>query len=122
MKRKTTEKFLIDGIPLLTPDAGVEVKSEDLEGVTARDESGFMRRVLKRSNVKTWELTYGTLMGDEFAYIKALVSGKASFRFTFYDENGVKQETTAYCKQTSVSWWSAKRGLYKNLQLRIVEC
>lgn len=107
---------------MLTPDAGVDIKITDIEAGGGVDASGVTHRILLRSDIKTWEFTYGTLTAEEYAYTRSIIKGKRDFQFTFHDETGQKQSVTAYCKQTSVSWWNEHRGLYKNLQFSIIEC
>lgn len=122
MKRKFTQDFLVDGTPLLMPDADINIICEDLEGETGRDESGFTHRSVLRSEVKTWQFVYAILTAEEYAYIKELLRGKSTFAFTFKDEKNQVQTVKAYCKQTSASWWSSRMGLYKNLQFDVIEC
>lgn len=123
MKRKKTNDFLIDDTPMLTPDAGIDVKSTDMEhGSSGTDESGVMHRILRRSNVKTWAFSYAILTAEEYAYMVGLLRGKAHFRFTFVNDEGEKETVTAYCKETSASYWSRRRGLYKNLQFTVIQC
>lgn len=122
MKRQITNDFLIDGEPMLVPDAGIGVKSTDIEAVMATDESGVTHRKLRRSDVKTWEFSYAVLTAEEYVYIRGLMKGKATFSFTFTNEEGTTEEVRAYCKETSASYWSNRRGLYKNLQFSIIQC
>lgn len=122
MKRKLTQDFTVDGEPMLMPDAGVELVSEDLDGESARDESGYYHRCVWRHDVKKWKFAYAVVTAEEYAYIKQLFQGKTTFQFGFTDEGGNRQTAKAYCMQTSVSWWSARRGIYKNLQFEVIEC
>ena len=44
---KTTDKFLINGKPMLVPDAGMKFSYEDLDSSeSGRDQSGYMHRVI----------------------------------------------------------------------------
>ena len=123
MKRKLTTDFLIDGTPMLTPDAGVSLKRKDMDhGSTGTDESGVMHRMLVRSDVKSWDFSYAILTAEEYAYTVGLLRGKATFSFAFKNDEGQPETVTAYCKETSVSYWSNRRGLYKNLQFTIIQC
>jgi len=81
-----------------------------------------MHRFITRTNVKTWEFTYALLTAKEYAYVKALLQGKPNFQFTFRNEDGEKETVAAYSKETSVSYWSRRRELYKNLQFAIIQC
>lgn len=123
MKREKTNDFLIDDAPMLTPDAGIIVKRADLErGSSVRDESGVMHRSLSRTDVKTWDFSYAILTAEEYAYMVELLRGKAQFRFTFVNDAGEKETVNAYCKETSASYWSRRRGTYKNLQFSVIQC
>lgn len=110
--------FAVDGQPLLTPDADVELSEQDLDGASAgRDEGGFMHRVVVRHKVRTWSFTYSLLTEQELQYLRSLFEGKATFRFSF--DGG---ETTAYCARRSVSLHDRAHGLYKALWFDIIEC
>ena len=122
MKRSLTQDFKIDDTPMLTPDAGVGITCEDLEEGTERDESGFTHRSVLRCDVKTWQFSYSVLTAEEYAYTKKLLRGKNTFQFSYKDEDGQPQTVTAFCRQTSASWWSIRHGVYKNLQFDIIEC
>lgn len=123
MKRSFINDILIDGKPMLTPDAGVKMKYTDTESdSTGRDESGVMHRKIIRSDVKTWDFTYSVLFADEYVYLSELLRGKATFRFTFINEKGTEETVDAYCKQRSITYWSKRRGIYKNMQFSIMQC
>lgn len=123
MKRQLTNDLRIDDAPMLEPDAGIGLKASDLEsGGTGHDERGFMHRILVRSDVKTWDFSYAMLTSEEYVYMTNLLRGKATFSFTFKNENGEKETVKAYCKQRSAAYWSQRRGLYKNLKFSIVQC
>lgn len=123
MKRTKTSDFLINDTPMLTPDAGIDLKRTDMEHRSSgTDESGVMHRILCRSDVKTWDFSYAILTAEEYAYMVGLLHGKAIFRFTFVNDEGEKETVNAYCKETSVSYWSRRRGLYKNLQFTVIQC
>ena len=122
MKRKTTVEFLIDGTPMLMPDAGVRIGYTDLEGESGRDESGFLHRHVIRSGMKKWDFSYALLTAEEYAYVRSLLRGKSTFAFTFTNESGEVETITAYCSETSAAYWSHRRGLYKEMQFSIIEC
>lgn len=122
MKRKLTEEFLIDGTPMLMPDAGVVLDFSDLISPdSGLDEMGYAHHIVLREDVKTWRFVYSWLTAEEYTYIRSLLRGKHNFPFTFKDEDGKSQTVTAHCMQKSVSYWSARRGLYKDLQFEITE-
>lgn len=123
MKRKLIEDFLIDGKPMLCPDNGVILEENDLiSNDCGRDEAGFMHRIVIRKGIKTWRFIYSVLTAEEYVYVKSLLQNKADFVFTFKDDEGTIQQTRAYSTQTSVSYWSARRGLYKDFEFEINEC
>jgi len=123
MKRKFTNDFLIDDAPMLDPDEGVGIDFSDLQSeASGRDESGCMHNIIIRSGIKTWSFAYSWLTAKEYAYIQGLLSGKARFAFTFKDEAGESKKVKAYCRKRSVSYWSARRGLYRDLKFDIIEC
>jgi len=123
MKRETINSFLIDGTPLLDPDSGIEYEEEDLLCTDGgRDEAGYMHNIVMRYGVKKWRFVYSILTAAEYAYIKKLFRGKTTFTFTFKDEEGKIQQTTAYCTKHNTAYWSARRGLYKDLEFEIIEC
>lgn len=123
MKRKKHSAFEIDGRPMLNPDAGIGLKSADIESAgTGSDEGGFTHRILVRSDVKTWDFSYAVLTAEEYVYMMDLLKGKATFTFTFKNERGYSETVKAYCKQRSAAYWSHRRGLYKNLKFTIYQC
>ena len=116
--RATTQLYLINGRPMLVPDADVQESYEDLDSADAgRDESGVMHRFVVRSRVRSWSFTYSLLTGEELAYLRGLFAGKATFRFAF--DGG---ETTAYCSGEEVHLYDRKRGVYKGLKFDVIEC
>ena len=123
MKRNLTNDFLIDGTPMLDPDTGVGLDFSDLlSGSSGVDEGGYTHNIVVRSEVKTWHFSYAWLTAEEYAYVRSLLRGKNSFSFTFKNEDGQTKTVKAYCQKKSVSYWSARRGLYKDLQFDIIEC
>lgn len=123
MRRKYTKDFLIDDTPMLDPDAGVGLDLSDiLSDASGRDESGTVHNFVIKSEVKTWHFSYAWLTAKEYAYIHSLLRGKSTFSFTYKEEDGSTKTVKAYCQKKSVSYWSARRGLYKDLQFDIIEC
>lgn len=123
MKRKLIEDFLIDNTPMLDPDAGVNMTSEDIEeGATGMDESGVMHRMVLYADVKTWEFTYSTLTEEEFRYLRSLWKGKDMFQFTFTNDEGDRETVNAYIKSMRTCYWSKRHGLYKNMRFTILQC
>ncbi len=115
--------FLIDGKPILTPDAGMELSREDLDSAeSGRDESGVMHRFVLRYGVRKWSPSYAVLTEEEYVYMLSLIQGKSEFRVTYRDETGTRKSGVAYCSKTSILLYDQKAGLYKNFKLNIIEC
>lgn len=113
--------FAVDGKPLLAPDAGVELKRQDLDAADAgRDESGVMHRLVIRSRVKSWEFRYGALTSAEYAYLQSLLT--SGFTFTYPGPDGSVQTCQAYCSGESITYFDARLGQYKNYRFTITEC
>ena len=123
MKRKTTSKFQINGVPMMTPDVGVEIGVTDLiSSDSGRDESGFTHNIVLRSEVHTWTFRYAWLTAEEYAYVRQLLRGNHEFDFTFPNEKGETKTVKAYCIEKRAAYWSSKSALYKDMQFEIVEC
>lgn len=122
MKRAYVDEFLIDGEPMLSPDAGVHISCTDLEGDTERDEGGFLHRQVVRANIRTWKFSYGVLTAEEYAYLRSLLRGKETFLFSFCNEDAEQETVKAYCKETGAAWWSHSRSIYKEMEFSIIEC
>ena len=113
--------FAVDGKPILTPDAGVELKQQDLDAADAgRDESGVMHRIVVRSRVKSWEFRYSALTSREYAYLQSLLT--SGFIFTYPTPDGASQTCAAYCSGESITYFDARLGLYKNYRFTVTEC
>lgn len=122
MIRAYDTAYKVDGKSLLSPDAGVEISSSDLDSSdSGRDESGAMHRFVVREKVRTFGFSYAVLDSEDYAYLMGLFSGKSTFTFTF-PENGAAKTCAAYCSKASVVLHSSRTGLYKNLKFNIIEC
>lgn len=122
MKRKFIEDFQINGTPMLNPDRGIGYEENDIMSEdSGRDESGFMHYFVVRKGVKTWKFVYSVLEPDEYVYIKNQLKDKNGFTFMYKDETGEIHQTTAYSTKVSTEYWSARRGVYKNLEFEINE-
>lgn len=123
MKREFCYKYLVDGEPLLVPDANVNITENDLDDESSgRDESGFMHRMVVRYGVKTWEFVYTVLDAEDYMYIQSLFKGKAMFAFTYTEPDGTIATTTAYCSKQSITLRDYATNEYKNLKFNIIEC
>ncbi len=123
--RKTTELFLIDGLPMLAPDENMEISMEDVEAAdSGRDESGLLHRFMLRQGVGKWSFSYGRLTQQEYAYMESLFAGKTTFRFTYPDsaENNRKKEITAYRSKHGIRWQSAVTCGLCDYSFHIVGC
>ena len=115
--------FAVDGKPILTPDAGVELKRQDLDAADAgRDESGVMHRIVVRRRVGSWAFQYSSLTKETYQYIRSLFQGKDTFTFSYRDPEGDLQEVKAYCSGDSITYHNARLGLYKNLKFSVIQC
>lgn len=122
MIRSYDTQYKVDGLPLLTPDEGVELSLADLDASdTGRDESGVMHRIVVRERVATFGFSYAVLDAEDYAYLQSIFAGKASFTFT-YPQNRALKTCKAYCSKTSVVLHNNRTGLYKNLKFNVIEC
>ena len=123
--RAKTELFLINGQPMLVPDAEVGVSYEDLDSSdSGRDESGIMHRIPVRYKVSSWNFTYSHLTEEEKQYMESLFPDAADFTFTHPDrvDSSVAVSCQAYRSKYGISWRNAKTGLWSNYSFNIIEC
>ena len=117
------EGFLVEGSPLLVPDADVELTLTDLDDSdSGRDESGVMHRIPVRERVRSWSFQYSWLTAREYAYMTGLFAGRSTFDFRFQDADGVWKTCRAYCSSHSITLRDASRGLYRGCKFSIIEC
>lgn len=115
--------LLIDGEPILVPDADVEMEYSDLDSPeTGRDEAGIMHRIVLRQDVRKFILTYDTLTREEYRYLRSLLAGKSEFTVTYRDHDGQIARFRAYSAGHSITVRNARTGLYKHHKLSIIEC
>lgn len=122
---KTTNLFLIDGKPMLCPDAGVKFSCEDLDSSeSGRDQSGFMHRVVIRYKVPTWGFSYSKLTTEEKNYIESLFPDAATFMFTHPSRHdpSLQETTKCYRSKYSLTWQNAVTGLWSGLSFNIISC
>lgn len=121
--RVECEEYFVDGVPLLSPDHGVEISENDLDASdSGRDECGIMHRIVVREGVKTWGFAYAILTDEDYHYIKTLFEGKPEFDFSYRDIDGEIKQCRAYCSKRNAAQHNRATGLYKNLKFNIIEC
>ena len=123
MKRSFDFDHLIDGEPILTPDADIEVGFEDMvdEG-SGFDEAKYYHRFIWRFDRRSWKLKYAFLTREEYLYLRSLYKQKVTFKFSFINEDGDQETVDAYCVAGNVVYQSKRSGLYKNFSMEIIEC
>ena len=120
---KYFDEFLVNGNPILMPDAQVEISFQDLDsGSAGRDESGVMHRIRVRRRVASWNFSYFTLNRQEFQYMEQLLSQEPVFTFTYPGSDGKTKTCRAYCAKSELIYENARLGLYRNYKFRIIEC
>jgi len=123
IKRPYDESHLIDGSKVLSSDVDVQITYEDSESPSSGfDQSGIYHRWITRYNKRSWKFEYGFLTKEEFVYLKKLIKGKATFQFSFLNEEDKMETVNAYAQPLSVAYQSKRSGLFKNLTIEIVEC
>lgn len=121
--RKHYFDFLIDGQPILVPDADITVSYEDLDSSeSGRDESGFMHRVVLRTDVRKIPLSYAFLSREDYLYMESLFRGKKDFQVDCRDFDGSPLSFRAYRSKHSITIFNARSGVYKNYTFNIIEC
>lgn len=123
--RKTTQLFMIDGKPMLVPDADVEASYEDIDAADAgRDQAGFMHRIPVRTKVASWQFSYSHLTEEEKQYMESLFPESGTFLFTHPHRLDATQLTQSRCYRSkyAISWRSARLGLWNNYGFSIIQC
>lgn len=123
--RAKTERFQINGVPMLAPDAEVAVSYEDLDAAdSGRDESGFMHRIVVRYKVGSWKFEYAHLTEEEKQYMESLFPDAGSFQFTHPSRQNaaVAEQTLCYRSKYGISWKNARTGLWSGYSFSIIEC
>lgn len=115
--------LLIDGRPVLAPDAEITINYEDLDSEeTGRDESGYMHRIVLRTNVKKIPLAYASLTTEEYLYMESLFKGKSQFVVDCRSADGSPISFIAYRSKHSISIQNIVTGIHKNYNFSIIEC
>lgn len=123
--RKTTELFLINGKPMLAPDAEMQVNYEDLDDSdSGRDEAGYMHRHVLRYKVPVWTFSYQSLTEEEKQYMESLFPDTPTFQFTCPSrlDASVAETHTCYRSKYGITWKSARTGLWMGYSFQIITC
>lgn len=123
--RKTTNRFTINGKPMLVPDTEVSVEYADLDAEdSGRDASGVMHRIPLRYKVGTWGFSYGLLTEKEKQYMESLFPETANFVFGHPGRLDAQQQeqTVCYRSKYGISWRDARTGLWSGYSFSIIEC
>lgn len=123
--RATTDKFTVNGKPMLVPDEDVSMSYEDLDSADAgRDESGVMHRIVARYKVGSWGFSYSHLTEEEKRYMEGLFPNAPTFTFGHPGrlDAGVQENTTCYRSKYGIAWRNAKTGLWSGYSFNIIEC
>ena len=122
--RSKTEKFLINGLPLLAPDGEVSVSYEDLDGSDAgRDQNGKLHRSVVRYKVASWAFRYENLTEEERQYLESLFPDEPTFQFTYPSRGDAETLITTECYRSKygIAWRNIRTGLWRGLQFNIIE-
>lgn len=123
--RETTNLFLINGKPMLVPDADISVSYEDIDSADAgRDEKGYMHRIMVRCKVPSWSFVYDQLTEEEKQYTEGLFGDAATFSFTHPDRLDAAAAVTTKCYRSGygIAWRNARTGIWKGYNFRIIGC
>lgn len=110
---------------MLAPDEEVSVSYEDIDGPDAgRDQAGFMHRSMVRCKVPSWKFSYGFLTEEEKAYMESLFAQGSTFVFTHPSrlDSAQLEQTQCYRSKYTISWKSAKTGLWSNYSFTVIAC
>lgn len=122
---KTTDRFLINGKPMLVPDAEVGFNYEDLDSSdSGRDQSGFMHRVVIRYKVSSWSFKFAALTDEELRYLESLFPEEPTFQFTHPSrlDSSTLETTECYRSKFGITWQNAATGLWSGCSFNIIEC
>lgn len=123
--RAKTDKFTVNGVPMLVPDEEVSMNYEDLDSAdSGRDESGVMHRIVARYKVGSWGFSYSHLTEEEKQYMESLFPNAPTFQFSHPARNNAssQQVSTCYRSKYGISWKNARTGLWSGYSFHIIEC
>ena len=121
--RPFTDRFAVNGKPLLAPDEGVQARYEDIDSAAAgRDQAGVMHRALIRGKVPSWSFTYSHITEAEKAYMESLFGEADSFLFTHPGRvnSETTEQTRCYRSRYEISWKSAITGLWNGYGFTVI--
>lgn len=115
--------FMIDGQPVPAPDAGVQLKREDVESeASGMDERGVYHRFVLRSRLKKWTLRYCLLTQQEMQYLQGLFDGKETVTVRYRQLDGSYASCKAWCGCDSGALVDSQQALWKDFVLTVMEC
>ena len=125
MSIQKTSFFLIDGEEMIVSNENIGFSFEDLDSSdSARDESGVMHRVVVRYKVGSWSFEFSHITDEELKYMENLFGEKPEFQFTHPSRKDPSKSEVSKCYRSkySISWYNARKGLWRNYKFNIVEC
>lgn len=125
MSIQKTPFFLIDGKEMIVSNENIGFSFEDLDSSdSGRDESGVMHRIVVRYKVGSWSFEFSHITDEELKYMEGLFSNNPDFLFTHPSRTDpdVSETTRCYRSKYSISWYNARKGLWRNYKFNIVEC
>ena len=125
MSIQKTGLFLIDGKEMLVSNENIGFSFEDLDSSdSGRDESGVMHRVVVRYKVGSWSFEFSHITDDELKYMESLFGETPEFSFTHpsREDPSVPEVSKCYRSKYSISWYNARKGLWRNYKFNIIEC
>ena len=125
MANTNTDLFLINGQPMLAPDADISFSYEDLDSSdSGRDESGVMHRIVVRYKVGSWSFEFSHLTEADMQYMESLFGETPDFLFTHPSRTNSGEQVTTKCYRSKygIAWHNAKTGMWRNYKFNIIEC
>lgn len=122
--RSETDRFTVNGRPMLAPDGPVSVTYTDLDGPDAgRDLNGILHRSVVRYKLAAWEFTYSNLSDAEKQYLEGLFPDAPTFSFGHPARQDAAQTevTQCYRSRCALAWRNARTGLWSELKFQIIE-
>lgn len=123
--RTLTSLFTVNGKQMYAPDNDMSFSFEDIDSADAgRTEDGVMHRSPVRYKVGTWNFKYSSLTTEELKYMESLFADSPTFTFVHPSRTDPTktESSTCYRSKYSLSWYSAKKGIWRNYTFNIIEC